>query len=1472
MHLRLTVVAARGHRDVVVVAEPGTTVRDVAAELAGVSRPRGAPGMPAPVDLLARAAARRGQTATATLLAPALIRRGETLEPSAALEDSGLVDGDVVHLGAPDEAGHAVPPGPARWEVHVLSGPDSGDVHLLPYGVSVVGRGRLAEVTLDDPTADREHTIMVVDEHGASVEDMGGGSLLDDAPVEGRTPAPAGAVLQVGATRLRLQPTSAPDAAVAFDNAGGLAYNRPPRIRPAGRPTRVTLPTKPRAPEGPRFQIIAILAPIAFGVVMAVALAQPRFLLFTLLSPVMVIGNFISDKRYNRKKGRREGADYTVALAAAEASVTAAVEAERADLLLGAPGPSEVLLQAVGPRRRLWERRADDEDVLNLRVGLADQPSAVVVVDRDQPDEVPPRVLEQVPVVLPLAELGVVGVAGPHDAVAGTARWFVAQLAVLHSPRDVKVCVLTVDREHAEPDWDWLRWLPHVRMSDEPTAPLLVGADGSSTSSRVAELVALVTARTRAAAEAQSGNRVTFGERVVVVLDGARALRGLTGMPQVLQDGPSVGVHAICLDAQVRLLPEECKAVVSHHDPERVTVSITGGSVHEALSDGVSAGWALHVARALAPLRDTSREDDDAGLPGSLRLLDELDLEPPRSAAVCTSWAQGGRTTRALLGRSAEGPFAIDLRSDGPHALVAGTTGAGKSELLQTMIASLAVANRPDALTFVLVDYKGGSAFKDCARLPHTVGMVTDLDGHLTERALASLTAELKRRETILVGSGAKDIEDHWTALDSGLDADPMPRLVIVIDEFASLVEELPEFVRGLVGIAQRGRSLGVHLVLATQRPGGVVSPEIRANTNLRIALRVTDPGESTDVIDAPDAARIARSTPGRGYVRTGHASLTAFQAARVGGRRPGAVAAVGPQVLELAFAALGQPLPVRPPAPAEEDEVTDLAALVDAVSAAARDTALAPVEKPWLPPLPDTLTLDTLPHADGFALPYGLSDLPGSQEQAPAVLDLERGGHLLLCGAPRSGRSTVLRTLAGAIATGTSSADVHVYGLDCGNSALLPLVALPHVGAVVTRDQPDRVARLLDRLWTEVSRRQEVLAEAGFADLAEQRAAVPAADRLPYFVLLLDRWEGFLQAFQDLDGGRLLEAFLRLLREGPGVGLRVVVAADRSGLIGRLSSAIEDRAVLRLADRNDYGLVGMPIRAVPEHLPPGRCFRGDDLVETQVALLAEDAGGPAQVEALQNLARNATARDADLPRERRPFRVDALPRRVTVAEAEQLESTAATTATPTTVLVGVGRDELSRIELDIGLEGPAFVVGGPARSGRSTALLVMAESALRRGAALIAILPRRSPLRELDGRPGVLGVLDAKASAAELQGLLSAATSPVVVVVDDAELVGDAPVADVLAQFLRAARDGGGALLVGGTTEDLANVYRGFAVDARKSRLGLLLAPGSSVDGELLSIKLPRSTGGAYPPGRGLLVVRGEWTAVQAPLPAESA
>ncbi|MFE1763013.1 FtsK/SpoIIIE domain-containing protein [Streptomyces angustmyceticus] len=881
--------------------------------------------------------------------------------------------------------------------------------------------------------------------------------------------------------------------------------------------------------------------------------------------------------------------------------------------------------------------------------------------------------------------------------------------------------------------------------------------------------------------------------------------------------------------------------------------------------DFVSPAWCDRAARALAPLRDISGEATDSALPDASRLLDVIGMEPPTADAVVGRWRTGGQSTLAMVGESYDGPFGIDIRKDGPHGLIAGTTGSGKSELLQTIVAALAVANTPENMTFVLVDYKGGSAFKDCVHLPHTVGMVTDLDAHLVERALESLGAELHRREHILAQVGAKDIEDYQDLVRRHPGTAPLPRLLLVIDEFASMVRDMPDFVTGLVNIAQRGRSLGIHLMLATQRPSGVVSPEIRANTNLRIALRVTDGGESTDVIDSPEAGNISKNNPGRAYVRTGAASLIPFQSGRVGGRRPGTVdpRALAPWTGELDWAGLGRQALAKPAAAkSEEEEITDLKVLVDAVREANARLRIPQQHSPWLPALAETVLPEHLPPVQGQGAlppaPYGIEDLPASQSRRAAAIDFATFGHLLVAGAPRSGRSQVLRTIAGSLARTLSCADVHLYGIDCGNGALNALTKLPHCGAVVGRNQSERAIRLVRRLSAEASRRQELLAQYGFADIGEQRAGVPQDQRLPHIVLLLDRWEGWVASLGELEHGELTDELLTLMREGASVGIHLVITGDRQLLTGRISSLTEDKLALRLADRTDFSMLGLNSRKVPEEIAPGRAFRNETGTEIQFALLSEDATGQGQNAAVVAIGEGAAHRDAAVPRALRPFRVDSLPSRITLNQAWQYADPAVS-ASRLWGLVGVGGDDLTAFGPDLAQGLPGFVIAGPAKSGRSTVLMNLAATFVgRRGARLVIAAPRTSPLRQLEGYKGVLAVFTGSdIEEDELKEAVATASleRPIVVLVDDGELLEDCDAEDEFKRLIATGADRGIGVVIAGDEDDVCSGFSGWQVDLKKSKRGLLLSPQDTSSGELIGVRLSRSAvGGPVTPGKGLL------------------
>ena len=1170
--------------DLLLDADPSTPLGDVAAVLArhlGTALPvggpvatvhsldarRGGPGRSVATDGAVTHPAGVTPAAVTTVVGTALYVDGVELEADQQLGGSPLRDGALVSLGDPGACTPAEPDG--RVEIRVVGGPGAGTLHRLPVSELTIGSDPACGIRIEAPDVAPVAARVVLEATGTTTVAPADPSAigtaasprdgdptwstpaLDGAPLTEGVTWPVAGQLAVGPVLLELELPTPPDAALQPSaDGGGLDYNRPPRLLPPLRQTTFRLPPPPEEQGRRRLPWIAALAPMVMGVTMALIWRRPYFLMFAFMSPVIMLANWFYDRRSGRESHRRKLATYRERRAGIEADAREALVTERLARRAEAPDAAALLLTAIGPRSRLWERRRDDPDHLVVRVGTGSLDSEVTLVDPEQPEHrrtVTWTALD-VPVTIPLRERGVAGIAGRGDLPRRLAAWVVAQLAVLQSPRDVQLYVLT---EPAVVEaWAWVRWLPHARPQAGQDTVALLGADTETLGRRLAELTAMITARTRARQD--SSGALLDEPDVVVVLDGARRLRSLPGVVQLLKDGPAVGVHALCLDVDRRLLPEECTAVVEQTAAGLRLEQQRTESVEEVRPDLVPWRWFPRVARALAPIRDVSDTGEDSALPAACRLLDVLDLEPPTAQAVAARWTLGGRTTRAVVGESLDGAFALDLRRDGPHGLVAGTTGAGKSELLQTLVASLAVANRPDAMTFVLVDYKGGAAFKDCVDLPHTVGMVTDLDTHLVERALTSLGAELRRREHLLASAGAKDIEDYTDLQGRDHRLAPLPRLLLVVDEFASMARELPDFVTGLVNIAQRGRSLGIHLLLATQRPSGVVSPEIRANTNLRIALRVTDPAESSDVIDAPDAARIAKSTPGRAYARLGHASLVPFQAARVGGRRPGggpitpdgAPVLPGPWLATVGTDRLGHPGPRRPEAvrDAGQIDVTDLAVLVDAVRAASERLGVPPQHSPWLPALGDRIVLAevetltgggaapgtggpaTIRATDGSRLPpipYGLVDLPAEQARRAAVLDLDTDGHLFVIGSPRSGRSQVLRTIAASAARRIGTGDVHLYGLDCGNGALLPLTSLPHCGAVVQRTQVERAQRLLGRLAAEVARRQEVLGETGCADLTEQRTAAQPEDRLPHVIVLLDRWEGFTSGLGDIDGGR---------------------------------------------------------------------------------------------------------------------------------------------------------------------------------------------------------------------------------------------------------------------------------------------------------------------------------------------------------------
>ena len=1362
------------------------------------------------------------------------VRTGAPLEGAGPAGDAGLLDGDRIVLAAATEATTVIRTAAAHGaavDLVVVGGPLMGTRIGLAAGEHVVGRGPGADVTLADRSLSRRHLQVAVADGSVSVTDLGSsnGTYVQGVALAGAHAVGDGDTVEAGRSLLAFRPAG--DAAGAGrDPAAGRTFNRPPRVAVPVPSGTHDVPSPPAAPTHPPLSIGAALIPLVLAGAMFAVTRSPAVLMIGALTPLMAAWSHVENRRRSARARRDDRARFDGEFEQAVAAVERARADEGAALRRRHPDAAELLRRAAELDPALWQRRPGDDDFLELRLGVGDGPSGVetrlqaggAAADRRAAEErlAASATLPAVPVAAPAAGLGLVG--APHRTAA-LGRWLLAQAAVHHSPAELSIALAV--RAEAVPEWEWVKWLPHL------------GRDQ----------VAVGNGQARALLERLAA---TGSPHQLLLVDGELALdRALVA--EVYRAGTAV----LWLGRAVEDLPGEVTTIAETEEEVarmRVTDVAAGTTLAGVTADGVQRDWAEDVARALAPVRDAAARGRDS-VPAQVPLLELLGMGDASPAAIADAWRAPADGLAAPIGRTADGTFSIDpARTDGLRGLIAGMPGAGKSELLQSIVASLAARHSPRRLGFLLVDYKGGAAFGDCAELPHTAGLITDLDAQLAERARISLLAELRRREALLAEAGARSLGD--LALRRP-DRAP-PALLIVVDEFATLVREVPAFVETMIDVAQRGRSLGLHVILATQRPRGAVSDTMRANTNLRIAMRAADAAESQDVIEAPDAAAIPAALPGRAIAMgergpDGRPALVPFQSAFPSGRSRasagGTVRVVEHTLGGTPGEAARQLSVIGTPGP------TDLQAIVAGARAAAERLGIERPAPPWLPPLPALVDLASLPDggAAGAAV-LGLCDEPERRAQVPFAFDLDADGSLLVFGASGSGKTTLLRSLAVALARRHGPEDLHLYALDHASRGLRALEALPQCGAVIASGEQERTQRLLDRLGRLAEERRRLLGEHRAASVAELRARGVAGPRVPRVVVLLDGYPAFASAFERVRFGQDLAAFQQLAAEGRALGIHVVATADRrAGVPGGLAGVVPKRVVLRMADDDDYAALGIPRSAAAgADLPPGRGFTGEG-TPVQIALLG---GAPeAEQAAIDALAREARAA---FPGHVAPP-VGTLPAHVARAELPAPGG-------PLAAILGIGADALGAVGPDLGADH--FLIAGPLRSGRSTALLTAAASLLAGtpGAELHLLAPRRSPLAGALPWTSVAEGMDACRTAAD--GLLAlldrpAGAPPAIVVVDDGGELGEPAALETL---VRRGRDAGVRVLAAVETAAAQRAYGGWLRELRNGRRALLLQADPETDGELVGVKLPRGGGPLLRPGLGYLVAPGSAELVQ--------
>jgi len=1350
---------------------------------------------------------------------------GQVLDADTALVGAPpLLDGAVLVLSAPDGSHRRARRGGGHLlELVVVAGPDAATVHPLTGARLVCGRGGGCDVVVHDPWMSREHCELVVESDGVSLRDLGS---TNGTTVVGRTGAPGvedaervtqegrrlalGAECVLGASLVTLRavgPTTTWDTTTATGE-GTLLLRRSPRVRlPEAAPV-IRLPAPARPSRATGFPLIAVVLPALAAGGLALWTGSAVYLLLAALGPLLVAGGWFTAQRDARREGRLGRREHARACTAQRERAQRAAEALALARTAALPDADTLLRHACSRGQRVWERDPGDDDALRVRLGRADDegvrgsaprgrpPSSLrpaVLLGGHEGDEEPMATAgDLVSVDLRTGALGVV-----ETGDVSVARFVVGQLVTLLPVGRLHVVALL--GVGARDRWRWLDLLPHVlgETGDRHRAP------HDRSAAAVARWLAELVEHRSASRAAGTGTTARPGPLLLVVVDdpgGELSAGELTWLPEAA----GVGVHVVVVSPTPAELPRGCTTVAVPAAPDGVELVVSlmeDGSSASCVADRVGPWWSERLSRHLAPLRVTSAKGESV-LPDRVPLPDLLGTG---TAATLQRWSASAAGLAVPLGVGREGPVLVDLVSAGPHALVAGTTGSGKSELLRAWLLAIALCHPPEHVALLLVDYKGGATFDDLSGLPHTVGLLTDLDGGATTRVLHSLRAEVRRRERLMAAAGARDIDQlRRTAVGA-----TVPRLLVVVDEFRVLAEDAPDVLAEFVRLAATGRSLGLHLVLATQRPAGVVSADIRANAGLRIALRVQDPGESRDVVDRPDAARLPHDRPGRAVV-VGAGVDETIQTTWVG---EADVSVASLTVLPSTVADDGSVhLPRNPPVHVGGSDVSPAAAVVAQVRAAASVGGRGDAISPWLPPLPVRLGRAELSAVTGplganeepgsglataRGLVLGLTDLPWLQSRAALTWNPLVDGPAMVLGGPRSGRSSTLDVMA-----------------DAASRLGVPVVRLH--GSDTDADQ---TVDLLTAL------------------AAQQAAPVGRAPGPLRLLLLVDDCDALLDPAADPEVTDLL---MRVLRSAHRCGAGVALAGGRGTAVSRLAATARVRLVHRTTDGADTVLAGVPAGVRAGGDGPGRCL--------VVGLAAEGTTaveGPGAVEAQVLETRHAPGPAPGHGTTGTPsWLVHHLPGRV------DLRTLAAPSSDGLPVATVSPDSEPWVLRL---VEEPLLAVVGPARSGRSTALETIRHQALTAGV----------PTRRLE---------DLDVTTASTPGSGPHARPPPgvqLLLVDDLERCGP-DTAQALEAWLGGGTGPlahhlvrGATIVVAGLTEWFAGEFRGVPAAVRRHGSGVVLCAGRTDVRDVLGCR-EQVRQRTHLPGRGILVQRGRARRIQ--------
>ena len=1160
---------------------------------------------------------------------------------------------------------------------------------VLPFDCVIkIGRSAENDIVLPFPFVTGNHLVIKSESGKVRVEDQGtrNGTYLNGKRI-GIAQMKSGDTLSILSIQIKLvngvlsienvgnnikvNPISSSNKADTRTHASlqtaRLVYRRSPRAKeklPSEDIILANAPTKAQKFEKGRgmFSSLAGTSAMLAGS-MLTGIASPALLAARAASLVAPVTSVAANKGSNKKRKknaekyeamRRE--KYGAYIQAQKARIESVANEQRQIIMRENPTMTECAEITGGLKRSLWERNPYDSDFLDVRVGMGYEPlcvsvkarqdSATFQMDEDEVSELTNQIIEEtrivdnVPARVSLLKNSVIGVVGQRNHEQSLVKNMLVSLCTSHCYEDVRISGIFDENEYDI--WSPIRWLPHIWNDDRQFRLLSFDRQGAHA---ICEFLSEVITERRKAQEGVYADKQMPLPHYVVFCGAKEMIEREDALRLLLDFGHQAGITSVFIFDDLYLLPHQCKYIINLESSACAYDSTQANNKFFFTPDTPISDKAFDIfARRMSAI-ELDGFSRRAGLPDGITFLQGCGAERVEDLNVLKRWneAQPYNTLAAPVGMMAgEKTFSLDIheKAHGPHGLVAGTTGSGKSELLQTWILSMALTYHPHDVTFVLIDYKGGGMASLLEPLPHVVGKITNIGSNIN-RSLISLQSEIKRRQRLFDEVGVNHIDKYQRLYKSGMAKEPLPHLIIVADEFAELKKEEPDFMSGLISASRVGRSLGIHLILATQKPGGIVDDQIQSNSRFRLCLKVQDINDSREMIKRPDAARLTK--PGRAYIRVGEDEyFELFQSYFSGAPYTVSEQDVDRETEDFDVSVVEingtrtRLIPKRNKI--RHTDYDELQAVVNYIVATAHEHDIAKLPGPWLPELPERISLSEL-NAYGLSLawpqlPIGVYDDPKAQSQGVQYIDFAADGHYAIYGTSGTGKTTLLKTILISIGRFYTPTELTAYIIDAGGWSLSAFADMPNIGGIALDGEEEKIIKLQELILAEIEARKKVFLRNAVSSLKAYREDV--SKDMPAILLVVDNIVPLFELYPDIES-----FFVTIARDGATYGIYLLYTANStSGVRYKIIQNVKGAAAYELTDKGDYPtIVGRPEESLPKII--GRAyFKGNPPTVFQTATPYQNTSDR---EATDLIRRECTAMSAAW-KGRRPKAIPVMP------------------------------------------------------------------------------------------------------------------------------------------------------------------------------------------------------------------------------------